>query len=149
MAFLLLLSAQPGLAQQQERFPPVLTIQRSSEHGQYLADARGRAVYLLESDSKGANACHAACAKVWPPVLAGPGSASSSAGGATSTKDRAPSQLIGTKERPDGTRQVTYNGHPLYYYVKDAGPGRATGQDVHDQWGEWYLLTPSGVKKSH
>jgi hypothetical protein len=41
--------------------------------------------------------------------------------------------------------QVTYNGHPLYYYVRDLGPGRTTGQHVSDAWGEWYLVTPQGA----
>ena len=46
--------------------------------------------------------------------------------------------------RPDGATQVTFNGRPLYRYAKDSGPGAVTGQDVHDQWGEWYLVTPAG-----
>lgn len=40
--------------------------------------------------------------------------------------------------------QITYNGHPLYYYVRNLGPGQTTGQDVTDAWSEWYLVTPGG-----
>lgn len=53
-------------------------------------------------------------------------------------------ELIGTVQRPDGTTQVTYDGQPLYYYAHDSGPGEVKGQDVHDEWGEWYLVQPSG-----
>jgi predicted lipoprotein with Yx(FWY)xxD motif len=47
-------------------------------------------------------------------------------------------------ERKDGANQVTYNGWPLYRYVKDVGPQTATGQDVSEFGGEWYLVTPTG-----
>ena len=52
--------------------------------------------------------------------------------------------LIGTIERRDGQRQVTYDGHALYYYSQDQQPGRTSGQDLTDRWGEWYLVTPEG-----
>jgi predicted lipoprotein with Yx(FWY)xxD motif len=54
--------------------------------------------------------------------------------------------LLATAQRRGGNVQVTYNGHPLYYYVKDAGAARPQGQDVHDSGGEWYLVTPAGEK---
>ena len=53
---------------------------------------------------------------------------------------------LGTTKRKDGSSEVTYHGHPLYYYVGDSGPGSTTGQGV-DQFGaEWYVLAPSGNK---
>ena len=52
--------------------------------------------------------------------------------------------LIGAIERRDGTLQVTYNGWPLYYFVKDQKPGDTTGQDIEGFGEEWYLLTPAG-----
>lgn len=101
----------------------------------YLTDVRGRALYMLEGENAGKVRCDAACARVWPPLrdeanLAGKGLKKT---------------LVGSRKRADGSRQVTYNGHPLYYYVEDRGAGKATGQ-VHDRWGEWYLVTPQGGK---
>jgi predicted lipoprotein with Yx(FWY)xxD motif len=53
--------------------------------------------------------------------------------------------LIDAIKRDDGQMQVVYNGKPLYYYTKDKGrPGSTKGHDVHDEFGEWYLVTPSG-----
>ncbi len=117
--------------------PTVLTLARTQEHGPYLADQNGRALYLLEEDPKGESICYDACAAVWPPYLAAqgtprPGNPTVQAG------------LIGTIRRRDGSTQVTYGGHALYYYSKDQGPGQATGHDFRDQWGEWYLVDPKG-----
>jgi hypothetical protein len=60
---------------------------------------------------------------------------------------RVQKDLIGTLKRPDGAMQVTYNGHPLYYYVKDRGAGKATGQDVYfddERWAVRYLVVDTG-----
>ena len=54
--------------------------------------------------------------------------------------------MLGTIKRRDGKTQVTYNGRPLYYYVKDSGPDSTAGQDVDEFGGEWCLVSPSGVK---
>ena len=54
--------------------------------------------------------------------------------------------LLGTVKRADGTEQVTYNGHPLYYYVGDTGPGTAKGQGSKDFGASWYVLSAKGVK---
>ena len=51
---------------------------------------------------------------------------------------------LGSLKRPDGTMQVTYNGWPLYYFIKDKAPGDTMGQDVKGFSAEWYLVTPSG-----
>ena len=53
-------------------------------------------------------------------------------------------QLLGTVERRDGAKQVTYNGWPLYYYARDQNPGDTNGQDVEGFGAEWYLVTPDG-----
>lgn len=104
--------------------------------GSYLADNTGRAVYVLEGDETGSK-CTGECLALWPPLLAdaAPVAGSPSLQGV----------LVGTVERSDGTTQVTYNGHPLYLYARDTGPGTTLGQDVTDDWGEWYLVGPTGV----
>lgn len=119
---------------------PVETIgvAESEEHGQYLVDGQGRAVYLLESESDGESRCYDECAEEWPPVLAS-GEEPPAAEG-----DAVRSDLLGTVERRDGERQVTYGGYPLYYYERDGDAGDVKGQAVSDDWGEWYLVTPEG-----
>jgi predicted lipoprotein with Yx(FWY)xxD motif len=54
--------------------------------------------------------------------------------------------LLATSPRPDGTTQLTYNGHPLYYYDDDHGPGTTAGQGESSYGANWYLLTPAGLK---
>ena len=109
-----------------------LTLATGSD-GQYLADASGRAVYMLEGDAE----CIGDCLAAWPPVVV-----------TTATPivgSSLQSGLVSTVERDDGTLQLTYNGHPLYYYNRDTGAGMAMGQDVTDDFGEWYLVGPTGL----
>lgn len=114
-----------------------LALARTQEHGPYIADQNGRALYLLEQDPKGESTCYDACAGVWPPYLAPQGTP-------RAMDPAVQAGLIGTIRRRDGSMQVTYGGKPLYYYTKDQGPGQATGHDFRDQWGEWYLVDPNG-----
>ncbi len=108
-----------------------------SRLGQIVADGRGRALYLFEKDPKGKSACYGSCAKFWPPLLV-KGKPSVGAG----TK----ASLVGVLVRKDGTRQVTYAGHPLYGFVKDEAPGQIAGQGLDFFGGGWYVLSPAGVK---
>ena len=104
------------------------------------ADNKGWASYLFEKDKGTASTCYGSCASAWPPLTT---SAAPKAG--TDVKASA----LGTTKRKDGTSEVTYNGHPLYYYVGDGSPGSTTGQGL-DQFGaEWYVLAPSGNKIDH
>jgi predicted lipoprotein with Yx(FWY)xxD motif len=106
-------------------------------YGKVLTDGDGRALYMFTKDSKGTSDCYDACAKAWPPVVA---SGKPAAGpGLDDSK-------IGSTQRKDGATQVTYNGMPLYYFVKDQGPGEAKGQGIKAQGGEWYLVSPDGNK---
>ncbi len=114
-----------------------LNVSQSADMGAYVVDSDGRAVYLFTKDDNGQSACTDACAQAWPPVLAQ---------SATVNGQGLDQAQIGTIVRPDGQTQVTYNGHPLYYFAKDANPGATTGEDVHAFDGEWYLITPSGDK---
>jgi predicted lipoprotein with Yx(FWY)xxD motif len=109
----------------------------SSRLGQILTDSGGRTLYLFEKDSGSASACDASCASVWPPVTTA---------GAVQAGSGASTNLVATIARGDGTRQVTYNGHPLYYYVGDQKPGDTGGQDLVQFGGGWYVLSPSGTQ---
>jgi predicted lipoprotein with Yx(FWY)xxD motif len=112
-----------------------------SLHGgaQYLTDARGRALYMLELTSGGPTGCDEACREYWPPfAVAGD---APEPGGATVNED-----LVGTRPLPDGTQQVTYAGHDLYYFHLDENPGDTKGQNRTDGWGVWYLVGPEGTR---
>jgi hypothetical protein len=66
------------------------------------------------------------------------------AGGPTSGGAQA--ALVGTTTRTDGSTQVTYNGHPLYYFAMDKAPGDARGQGINRFGGGWYVVDPAGNK---
>ena len=103
-----------------------------------LAGSQGRAMYLFEADSRTMSACSGGCAQVWPPLL--------QHGAPVISSGSIQPGLVGSLPRPDGTRQVTYNGHPLYYYVGDKKSGDSTGQGL-DQFGAgWYVVAPNGNK---
>jgi predicted lipoprotein with Yx(FWY)xxD motif len=102
-----------------------------------LVDGKGRALYLWEADTNGTSTCTGACAAAWPPVTVS-GTAQAGSGVTQS--------LLGTVKRADGTEQVTYNHHPLYYFVGDTGPGMAKGQDSKAFGADWYVLNAKGSK---
>jgi predicted lipoprotein with Yx(FWY)xxD motif len=105
--------------------------------GMALVDEDGKTLYLWEADKNGTSTCTGPCAAAWPPVT------TSGAPQAGSGVDKS---LLGTVKRDDGTEQVTYNGHPLYYYVGDSGPGMAKGQGSKDFGAGWYVLDAKGAK---
>ncbi|GLX08140.1 MULTISPECIES: hypothetical protein [Microbispora] len=105
--------------------------------GSVLVGVDGRTVYLFTKDKGGASACTQACAAAWPPVLTA---------GAPQAGTGVHANLLGTLHREDGTTQVTYNKHPLYYYAKDQKAGDVLGQGLKDFGGEWYAVTPEGKK---
>ncbi|MCW2936762.1 MAG: hypothetical protein JWM19_7724 [Actinomycetia bacterium] len=102
----------------------------------FLADGSGRAVYLWVKDTGDASQCSGACAGAWPPV---PATGTVTAGGSAVASD------LGTITRSDGTKQVTYDGHPLYYFSGDSGPGTATGQGSDNFGAKWWLVSPAGA----
>jgi predicted lipoprotein with Yx(FWY)xxD motif len=107
----------------------------SSSGGTFLTDGSGRAVYLWVKDAGGKSACSGACAGAWPPVTTT--GAATASGGARAGD-------LGTITRSDGSKQVTYDGHPLYYFEGDSGPGTATGQGSDGFGAKWWLVSPSG-----
>ena len=102
-----------------------------------ILTANGRTLYLFEKDTSDKSECSGACAQAWPPLT-------------TSGKPQAGSgvdaSMLGTSMRSDGKEQVTYNGHPLYFYVKDTAAGDTNGQAVDAFGAEWYVMSPSGEK---
>jgi predicted lipoprotein with Yx(FWY)xxD motif len=94
-------------------------------------------VYLFEADKGESSACSGACAAAWPPVTT---SAAPTSTGVAKSAD------LGTIARADGTEQVTYKGHPLYYFARDGDAGDAYGQGSKAFGAGWYVLSPSGKK---
>lgn len=110
---------------------------RSGADGTFLTDGSGHSVYLWVKDPAGKSVCSGSCIGAWPPVSAsGPVTASGSAKAAD----------LGSITRSDGTKQVTYNGHPLYYFAGDSGPGQTNGQGNNGFGAKWWLVAPSGAQ---
>ncbi|HXE43641.1 MAG TPA: hypothetical protein VN635_00445 [Conexibacter sp.] len=110
---------------------------KSSKLGTILADGEGKTVYLFENDKTTASTCSGACARAWPPVTT---DGAPKAGGGIQTA------LLTTSKRSDGTTQVVYGGHPLYYFVRDADAGDTYGQGIDGFGAEWYVLGSNGKK---
>ena len=102
--------------------------------GTYLTDAQGKSLYMFALDSGGESKCSGSCAEHWPPLSG----ASAQASGAANA---APAATI---QRGDGTTQITYAGHPLYYYSGDTSPGDTNGQGLDLDGGKWWLVAPTG-----
>jgi predicted lipoprotein with Yx(FWY)xxD motif len=114
----------------------VITTEAGSA-GAFLTSGSGRTVYLWAKDGTNMSACSGACAAAWPPVTA--------TGKLTATGGAKASDL-GTITRSDGTKQVTYDGHPLYYFVGDSAPDQTSGQGSDSFGAKWWLVAPSGAQ---
>jgi predicted lipoprotein with Yx(FWY)xxD motif len=107
----------------------------SSDFGRVIADAKGEALYLFTKETGSKAKCYGACADAWPPLLTK---------GEPRAGNGAKESKLGTTKRRDGKTQVTYSGHPLYYYEDDS-PGKILCQDVPEFGGIWYVVKPSGA----
>jgi predicted lipoprotein with Yx(FWY)xxD motif len=108
----------------------------TSSLGSVLTDGKGRTLYLFTRDSGAMSSCSGGCASVWPPVTSA--TAAHVGTGATAS-------LLGTTSGA-GATQVTYDGHPLYYYVGDTNPGDANGEQLDQFGGLWYAVSPGGMQ---
>src|SRR5260370_23314841 len=121
-------SSSPSTSASPSPAAATIGVATNSKLGQILADGKGITVYLFVKDTGPSSTCYTSCAQVWPPVLtSGPPQAGT---GATAS-------LLGTTTRTDGKVEVTYAGHPLYYFVSDKKPGDATGQGI-DNFAVYY-----------
>jgi predicted lipoprotein with Yx(FWY)xxD motif len=93
-----------------------------------LTNAKGFALYTFAPDTSTKSACNGACAKAWPPVKASSGV----------------SAPFATIKRSDGSTQLTFHGHPLYTYIADTSPGKASGNNVNAFGGLWLEAPASG-----
>jgi predicted lipoprotein with Yx(FWY)xxD motif len=108
----------------------------STSLGMILVDGNGRTLYLFEKDQPNQSACAGACVAAWPVDQ-------------SSTTPKAGSDvtasLLGTIKRGDGSTQVTYNKHPLYYFARDSQAGQHNGQGVDAFGAKWFVVTPAGA----
>ena len=97
-----------------------------------LTNASGLTLYWFAPDPAGKSVCYGSCAAYWPPVTGTP----SAGPGVTGT--------LGTITRNDGTKQATYDGHPLYTYIGDSAPGTASGNNINLNGGLWHDVPITG-----
>jgi predicted lipoprotein with Yx(FWY)xxD motif len=103
--------------------------------GKVLATRSGMTLYLFKVDKRGKSACYGQCATYWPPLLK-KGKLTAGAG--------LKSKLLGTTKRKNGTRQITYAGHPLYLFKLDKHAGAVAGQGQDFFGGKWYAVSSRG-----
>lgn len=127
-------SATPGSTASDSTAASGSTLMLKTDKGSagiWLTDSAGRTLYLYTQDKGTTSECYGACAKAWPPLL--------TTGPVTISGQYTVQSDLGTASRTDGTKQVTYGGHPLYYYAGDTAPGQTKGQGVG---GVWFLIGP-------
>jgi predicted lipoprotein with Yx(FWY)xxD motif len=110
---------------------------RNTALGQILVDISGRTLYLFAADQGTASSCYGACVGVWPPLTVT---------GAPVAGSGVHQSLLATTTRKDGSMEVVYNGHPLYYFISDKRAGDTTGQALSSFGADWYVLSPAGTK---
>jgi predicted lipoprotein with Yx(FWY)xxD motif len=103
--------------------------------GRILVDSKGITLYDFVQDKGTTSTCYGACAALWPPLL-------TTGKPIAGTGVRA--SLLGTTKRKDGKLEVTYGGHPLYYFVTDRKPGQTTGQGINQFGAPWWVISPAG-----
>ena len=109
-----------------------------SDFGKMLFDKNEQAIYIWEVEKTEKPECYGDCAVAWPPVLTD---------GEPQADGDVKESLLGTTKRSDGKTQVTYNGHPLYYYAHEE-PGEVKCHNVSTHGGLWWVIQPNGNRAS-
>jgi predicted lipoprotein with Yx(FWY)xxD motif len=113
-----------------------IAVTTDAKLGQILVDGKGMTVYLFVADTSTSSTCYGSCAAIWPPVLTD---------GTPQAGSGADASKLGTTTRTDGKVEVTYAGHPLYYFLKDKKPGDVTGQAINGFGALWWVMSPAGA----
>jgi predicted lipoprotein with Yx(FWY)xxD motif len=106
----------------------------SSRYGKVLYDEHHLVLYVFSADHRSASTCYRACASAWPPMLTK----------GTPRVTGLNAGLLGTTKRKNGSLQVTYGGHPLYYWSGDKA-GTIMCQHVQLHGGDWYVVNANGT----
>ena len=107
----------------------------TSKLGRILVDSRGITLYDFVADKGKTSVCYSACAALWPPLITH---------GKPIAGQGVRRSLLGTTKRKDGKLEVTYGGHPLYYFVSDRKPGQTAGLGVNQFGGPWWVISAAG-----
>jgi predicted lipoprotein with Yx(FWY)xxD motif len=124
-----------GLANSSTRSGAATVAIAKTRLGMILVDAKGRTLYDFVHDRGAKSTCYGACAALWPPLITK---------GTPHPGHGVRASLLGTTRRSDGKLEVTYNHHPLYYYVDDGKPGQTTGQGLNQFGAPWWVLNAAG-----
>jgi predicted lipoprotein with Yx(FWY)xxD motif len=108
----------------------------ATSQSKVVTDAAGFTVYWFAIDTPKKSNCNGTCASFWPPLPAS----------AKLTNMSSLPGTIGKITRADGSKQLTYMGHPLYTFKQDTAPGQDNGNGKNLSGGVWWALTPSGAK---
>lgn len=128
--------AQTGGSSPSAPSGPAVVMTKTGSAGTYLTDGSGKSLYLFAADSGGKSVCTGGCAAAWPPLTTT---------GKPTAGSGATASMLTTFTRSDGTTQVVYNGHPLYYYAADTAAGQTSGQGLNQFGGLWWLVSPAGA----
>lgn len=107
-----------------------------SEFGTMLFNDKRQAIYIWEIEESTKAECYGNCAELWPPVLTD---------GTPLASGSVSNELLGTTKRTDGSMQVTYNGHPLYYYAHEKA-GEVKCHNISTHGGLWWVIQPNGMR---
>jgi predicted lipoprotein with Yx(FWY)xxD motif len=135
-------AAEPAALASGVSAPAVVRV-ASTPDGPVIVDSQGRTLYdshgddsmLYQFNRPPTPSCYEACAEVWIPLLTD---------GSPKAIGAAEESLMGTIRREDGSRQVTYDGRPLYRFVEDTRPGETNGNYAVSFREEWHALEPDG-----
>ncbi len=113
----------------------LVRLERSKKYGEILTDGAGRTLYALTAPRAKSLDCTGVCTSIWPPLL-------------TKGKPRAEKGVMAKRLRTvkrGSSLQVVYDGHPLYFYAADSGPGQENGEGIKSFGGTWYVLSGKGL----
>jgi predicted lipoprotein with Yx(FWY)xxD motif len=105
---------------------------QSADYGTILTDGEGNTLYLFETDQGTTSSCTTGCSSTWPALTVD---------GKPTAGDGVDASLLGSAKQADGTTQVTYNGHLVYRYSGDSGPGQTNGEGIS---GVWFVVSSTG-----
>ncbi|SEG88411.1 Predicted lipoprotein with conserved Yx(FWY)xxD motif [Actinacidiphila yanglinensis] len=108
---------------------------KSGSLGKILVNGKGQTLYLFQADKTSKSTCNGSCAKTWPPYTVS---------GKPTAKNGVQSGKLSTSTRSDGSKQVTYNGHPLYTFSGDKKAGQTNGQGLKVFGAKWYVVGTNG-----
>lgn len=115
--------------------PPTVVALADAPFGRKLTDGAGRTLYVFSLDPPGKSSCVGACARTWLPAR--------SLGGKPQPGADVGAPSVGNVQRPDGSEQITFNGHPVYYYSGDRSPGQSNGNGRSEFGGLWSAQPPA------